>query len=148
MKRKNMKKLINQVRVAGAIGDYADVWNLSKDVADNILNLGYDNYMECADMLEMRAEQLYIENIRTPIHELIMWIHNDMGTDYCADLLCASGIELRVKLDYTRELYWRRRICNSPVVCHMVEKLTREILENVSRETSDPGFPWREDYYD
>lgn len=140
MKRNNMKKLINQVTVIGAIGDYVDVWNLSKAVADNILDLGYDNYMECLDMLELRAEQLYIENLRTPIHELIMWIYNDMGTDYCADLLCAYGTDLISRLMYTRELYRRGNACKNPVVCRMVERLTRELIENVSRETSEGIF--------
>lgn len=144
MKRRDIEKLKNQIIVAGAIGNYCDVWNLSRDLADSILNMSYDLYMECLDALELRAQQLYIENLRTPIKELIIWINNDLGTDYCADLLCASGYDLRYRLYFVREYFHRKYYCDNPVVARMVELLVKELLENVSRETFEGKLFWED----
>lgn len=135
MKRKDTKQLLREVILTGAYGDYVDINRLSIDIADSTTKLSRDEYYNMLEKLEYRAHELYLENMRTPLKELAVWICDDMGIELTAELLSSDGIYLEVLLCYIKEHYSRKYDNSNPVLARMVIYLANYALDDVSRET-------------
>lgn len=136
MKRKDTKQLLREVILAGAYGDYVDLNRLSLDIADSADRLSQESYYHMLDMLEYRAHELYLDNMRTPLKELVLWLHDEIGIEFSAELLSSDGIYLEVQLRYLKEHYGRNYVWNNPLLARIVERLVDDAIDDVSRETS------------